>query len=233
MDYEVKVAAGQLFLMSRELSEQDKEDVLNSQLFAHLYASSKADKFCEMYRWDYHLNIALQQSKFITTSTVASKTKLLADNNVSVGALIIQGLAVAKVSEAQSNAVLNALSLLAKHPVAHQVFYRAVMNDAPLCFPKAYGPTTCISLSVSLVEAQAQLITVSLQLVVRSTFNHDLISKEFLGEEVTGPMLSAVSRSELLCTQYGEVRKKILDMVEAKREALIVNVDAAPPIGLV
>ena len=59
MDYEFKIVSGQLILLPKALSDQLKQDVLNTQLYAQLYASVRANKFSDAGVWDKRLTSAL------------------------------------------------------------------------------------------------------------------------------------------------------------------------------
>ena len=56
MDYEFKVVSGQLVLLPKALSDQLKQDILNTQLYAQLYASVSANKFSDPMVWDKRVN---------------------------------------------------------------------------------------------------------------------------------------------------------------------------------
>lgn len=226
MDYEVRVVAGQLVLLSKALAVERKNDVLNSLLFAQLYATSKVDKFCQAIAWDKQQGKALQEAGWMTLFSLARSSEPSSRQVVSLSKWLAADLAKVLESEHSLPALAagNALSALECNPVAQKVFFDNVLTLKPGCSSSGVEPVSSVSLQVILVEPGALVACVHLGLAVRVTLDEGLLNQPFEGQSVIGAMSSFISRMELDEAKYNRVRSKIAKALGAQREALIVDV---------
>ncbi|MBW0237449.1 hypothetical protein [Pseudomonas sp. D1HM] len=226
MDYDVKVVAGQLLLLSKSLAPGHKEDVVQSLLFAQLYANSRADKFCQALEWDKYQVKALQEARWITTLVQTRSNQPSPRQVMSVSRLLTLqlGSVLEEGASVRLDAVSRALTALARTPVARQVFDEACLMRTAMCVTEDSAPASRVSLQVTLVEPGALAVSIQIGFTTRVAFADDLLTRRFSGLDVDGAVVTSVTRTELDIPNYARVRSKILTALGTQQETLVVEV---------
>ena len=115
MNYDVKVVAGQLVLLSKALLPAVKKDVLNSLLLIQLYADSSADKFSRFRAWGRSQVEAQVNTQWINTYTKSSEHEMSREVEFTITALVTDYLTqiLSHESRVPADAVATALNELA------------------------------------------------------------------------------------------------------------------------
>lgn len=226
MDYDVKVVAGQLLLLSKSLAPGHKEDVVQSLLFAQLYANSRADKFCQALEWDKYQVKALQEARWITTLVQTRSNQPSPRQVMSVSRLLTLqlGSVLEEAASVRLDAVSRALTALARTPVARQVFDEACLMRTAMCVTEDSAPASRVSLQVTLVEPGALAVSIQIGFTTRVAFADDLLTRRFSGLDVDGAVVTSITRTELDIPNYARVRSKILTALGIQQETLVVEV---------
>lgn len=233
-DYEVKVVSGQLILLHKALTDQIKNDVLNSQLYAQSYASVKADKFSEAVAWDRWLTNARVELTWSAPFIQASRQEPGDETNINVTTLIMEQFAHAPHFDpsVMEGAIKSALSALASSPIARKVFFDSVLRVTKPDSSLSTAERTDVHMCVSVVSPKAHMIDVQIGFSVYQFLDESLFEQWFAGKFVVGPMLLSVSELELDTSAFTGIRDNVLAGLDRAEATLVVDLNVSGPNSL-
>lgn len=236
MNYDVKVVAGQLVLLSEALLPAVKKDVLNSLLLIQLYADSSADKFSQFQAWGRSQVEAQVNTQWVNTYTKSSDHEMSREVEFTVTALVTDYLPqiLSHESRMPADAVATALNAVMRSATAKKSFVEEVLKTNPVQSAQAPDSTSTIIVQLCVVESKASMFCVDVNLLVDSILGGDLFVHPVKGENVIGKVDISVSQLELDLVEYGNVRKRVLAMIGVlnnnRKAALnIIDVLVPPP----
>lgn len=231
-DYELKVVSGQLILLHKALTEQVKQDVVNSQLYAQLYASVKADKFSEVIAWDKRLTSARAELKWSASFTRASCPEPTDKASINATSLIIEQFAHAPHFDpsVMEEAIRCGLKALASSPTAQSVFFDSVLRVTKPDLSLKTAERSDVLMYISVVNPEAHMIDVQISFSVHQLLDEYLFDQWFAGKFVIGPMLLSVSEFELNTSGFSDMRGRVVAGLDGAEANLIVDLDLPPPV---
>lgn len=230
-DYELKVVSGQLILLHKALPDQVKQDVLNSQLYAQLYASVKADKFSEAMAWDKQLTSARAKLKWLAPFTLARRLEPADPAKINATLLIMEQFAHAPHFDpsVMEGAVRSGLNALACSPLAQKVFFDSVLRVVKPDSSLKTGERSDVLMHVSVVSAAAHMIDVQIGFSVHQFLDQHLLDQWFSGKDVIGSMSLSVAEFELDTYAFSDIRQKIVAGLQEGDATLIVDLCLPAP----
>lgn len=231
MDYEFKVVSGQLVLLPKALSDQVKRDVLNTQLYAQLYASAKAKKFSDPIVWDKRLTNARSELKWFTRFTLSQRPEPVDEAEINTTSLIMEQFARAPHFDLvlMEDAVRRGLSALACSSPAHKVFFDStlrVMNDDSSLKPQTVSD---VFLNVSVVSPEAHMIDVQVSFSALQLLDEHFLEQGLEGKDIVGSISLSVSEFELDTSAFSSIRDKVMAGLGGAEATQIVNLDVPSP----
>lgn len=239
MNYDVKVVAGQLVLLSKALLPAVKKDVLNSLLLIQLYADSSADKFSRFRAWGRSQVEAQVNTQWINTYTKSSEHEMSREVEFTITALVTDYLTqiLSHESRVPADAVATALNAVMQSATVQKAFVEEVLKTNPAQSTQAADSTSNVIVQVCVVEPKASIFCVDLNLLVDAALDGDLFVCPIKGENVIDRVGISVSRLELDLVEYESTRENVLAMIRAlndkRKVALkIVDVSVPPPVAV-
>lgn len=231
-DYELKVVSGQLILLHKTLTEQVKQDVVNSQLYAQLYASVKANKFSQAITWDTRLTNARAELKWSAAFTRASSPQPTDNASINATSLIMEQFAHAPHFDppVMEEAIRCGLKALASSPMAQNVFFDSVLRVTKPDLSLKTAERSEVLMHVSVVNPDAHMIDVQVGFSVHQLLDEHVLDQWFAGKFVIGPMLLSVSEFELDRSGFSDMRDRVVAGLDGAEATLIVDLDLQPPV---
>lgn len=213
MDYEIKLVAGHLLLVSTKLTAQDKDRVLNSVRFTQLYANAEAERFSEVSLWSSCTLKAFQICGWSTSYSRNIEVNVCANEYGSVPSFILDHLAVSEASLTpdQVVAVSTALYSLEHHANACDWLKGTVFKETLSESPEGSRPITTMSLQISVIEPRNQLINFSVSCALYSASSPSMLSRPILGSDTEKKVTLSAVRAELDFVTYESVKGNIID----------------------
>lgn len=238
MEYDVKVVGGQLVLLSKALLPAIKNDVLNSLLLIQLYADDKADKFGRFSAWGQCQAEAQVNTKWTHTYTQTSAHETSAQAETTLTALATDYLANILGGETSlpADAVAIALNAVMHSSSAQTAFVKAVLKANPVQSSHAVDGTSNIIVQVCVVEPQASLFSVEINLLVGGDLEGNIFVHPIKGEGVIGAVEVTLARLEMNSADYESVRENVLDMIKklnANRTDALKVIDLSVPPSVI
>lgn len=232
MDYAFKIVSGQLILLPKDLPDQLKQDILNTQLYAQLYASVRANKFSDAEVWDKRLTSARSELKWSTHFLLGRRPVPADEAKINVTSLILDQLAHAPHYEpsVMEDAIRRGLRALSYHSPAQAVFFDSVLrvtkSDSLLTTPLVSD----VYLNVSVISPKAHMIDVQIGFSVHQLLDEHLFDQSLKGKDLIGAMSLSVSEYELDTSAFSHIRDKVVNGLDGADATQIVNLDLIPEI---
>lgn len=238
MDYDVNIVGGQLVFLSNALLPAIKSDVLNSLLLIQLYADDNADKFGQYRAWGQHQAEAQVNTKWVNTHAMTFKHKIAPEAEVAVTLLATDYLARLsnRGSLIPSQAMALALNAVMQRAASQKAFFKEVLKINSVQSPLAVDGTSNMIMQVCVVESNASMFSVEINLWVGASLEGNIFTRPIKGEVVIGEVDIAVSRFEFDSVEYKGVRKSVLDSIEklnANRKNTLKIVDLSVPPSVI
>jgi len=227
VDYEYTVVSGQLVLLPKDLPPQIKLDILNSQLYAQLYASLTSNKFSDPMAWDERLTKARSELKWATRFSLSRRPELADGATLDATSLLMEQFAHAPHFDrpVMEEAIRLGLKALAHPSPAQELFFDSVLRVTQAGSSLKIGPVSDVLLHVCVVSHKAHLIDVQLGFSLRGALDHLLFEHPYPGKDVSGPMSLSVSETELDTLAYSWIRDKVKDGLGAEGVKRIMSLD--------
>ena len=226
-----------MVLLSKWLLPEIKSDVLNSLLLIQLYADNSAEKFGQSIKWGTYQREAQSNTQWMRISTKTLKNDISGEAEVTVRGLVIDGFTKAQKDQTliAVDAVAIALSAVMSDPVIKKDFIKAILRVKPVHSPQVSECTSNVIVQVCVVEAKARSLWVDLNMLVGVGLDEQLFVQPIKGVGVVGTVEITHSRFEMNTTEYGFVRKDVLEMIKKlnagrKEKLKIVDVCIPEPV---
>lgn len=231
MDYEFKVVSGQLVLLPKELSDQLKQDILNTQLYAQLYASVSANKFSDPMVWDKRLTSARSELKWFTRFMVSRRPESTDDAKINATSLVMEQFARAPHFDPalMEDAIRRGLSALACSSPAQKMFFDSALRVTKADSLLKRQTVSDVFLNVSVVSPKAHMIDVQINFSAHQLLDEHLFEQGLKGKDVVGSISLSVSEFELDTSAFSRIRDKVIDGLDGTEATRIMNLDISPP----
>ncbi|MHC8303976.1 hypothetical protein [Pseudomonas sp. PB3P13] len=223
----VFMVAGNLVSVSAGISPQWGEDVLNSLLFAGLYANSQVDRFYSAQQWSKENDTAMEQLKWnLSSSTSYNFLPDAKDGFVLKDSVMHQlNAALGAVHSAQMGRLLDSLQVptvaeaLAAETEEHALFRLSKVNTQKVA---------TFFLRCSLVEPGPAVSNVSVFFKTTEDIGNGFLSQQFKSAFILGEVIMQVSRRVLDKKAYErkDLRKTVKEMLPSDRDHLICDLSS-------
>ncbi|MDQ0125001.1 hypothetical protein J2W17_003957 [Pseudomonas lini] len=226
MDKDIVLSvAGNFSSVSVELAEVWRKDVIDSMLFARLYADSNVDRFAQPQQWYKYHSEAMSKSKWEVGSHRFSSFESGENTSFVLKQLIRNRLSLDLAQAKQYERLMNcfqqasASELIASSAVKHALDYQG---------EDQISTVSTIALQVSLVVRGPALYTGFVCFKTGQAVCDNLFNQEFKSELVSGEVIVGVTKLVLNKSSYerARMREKILGSLPEMTAPLVVNLFA-------
>lgn len=226
MDKDVVLSvAGNVSSISVELAEAWRKDVIDSMLFARLYADSNVDRFAQSQQWYKYHSEAMSKSKWEVGSHRFSSYEPGESSSFVLKQLIQNRMSLDLAQAEQFDRLMNCI----QRNSAAELITSSAGKHTLVC--QSGGQTSMVStiaLQISLAVRGPGLCTGFVYFKTGQAVSDDLFNQEFKSELVSGEVIIGVTKLVLNKASYerARMREKILASLPEVSAPLVLNLSA-------
>lgn len=222
------VVAGNLLLTSAEVDPGVKSGIVESLLFAQLYADEQVRKSKPPAHWGSYYNNALISSKWKVAENKADSFEPGKDSNMTLASQVESSLlgSLQKEQADEIRMLMEHFALLPEDDAALSLYRQRVLTHGT----DRQGVFSIVSLQLSVLIEATFLYSLSISFSTSEVVGRDLFHQVFQSNRIKGPVDVRFSMREWNEAGYAKVRMKVGEYLASRKQGLVLPLSCAAPV---